>query len=203
MQMQRCKQPTGAITAEGFLVMDSVRAKTADFTAAQVPAISSPWSTFPVWTQEALKFVFNELKGHYLESVAAKSAINKLEEHYTSSTWLQFVLAAVPGFTSLSVNSTVISEEEKAVCVQIINQAVESARKVLLEQTLSVKKVTWQRHSDRANSGAALRAPRCRFFENLQAMGISGDNQNQHLGLLSRTLSQLGHMILDLDTRTR
>lgn len=195
--------PSGNTTADGFVVLDAVRAKTANFTAADIPAISSPWSSFPAWTQEAIKFVYNDLKGHYLEATAAKTAIERLEAHHAASTWPQFVLAAVPGFTSFSVDTTVVSEEEKSVCVQTMHQAVESARRVLLDQTLSVKKVAWQRHSDGANSGAALRALRCRFFENLQAMGVSGDNQNQHLGLLSRTLSQLGHMIQELDTRTR
>ncbi|KAI9492326.1 hypothetical protein BDB00DRAFT_829256 [Zychaea mexicana] len=195
---------TAAAHANDDLSAFKVSAQIAPLVSSEVPATASPWSVFPAWVQEALKVVFNNLKNHYLESVSAKKQIEKLEDYRTStSSWPQFVLAAVPGPASFSVDSTVVSEEERSSMSAAIQQAVDAAHLVVFQQALQAKKLAWQRHHDLADSSRALRSLRCRFFENLQAMGILADNQNPYLGLLSRSLSHLGYMIQDLDTKTR
>lgn len=194
--------PAG-LSSDGFLVLDPVRARTADFLAQEVPASASPWSVFPAWVQEALKVVFNDLKNHYQESVSAKKQIEKLEAYHASSSWPQFVLHAVPGTSSFSVDNSVVSEDERSAMLNNIHLAIESARRVVFDQALSAKKLAWQRHHDLADASRALRSLRCRFFQNLTAMGLTGDSQNPYLGLLSRALSHLNHMISDLEMKTR
>lgn len=183
------------INEQGFPIithLDNLR--TATEVLILIPAVSSVWSSFPKWCQEAIMFCMNDLfKVHHHAQVSLAKAVDSLKVHQVNGTFPQVVLAAVPGVKNLHMDN-ILSSADQSLFSSSIENSILSARSAILKTLIESKERALQAHRLQASPAFVLAQCRDRIFESVLAMGGSIENlTDTQIHDVIRSLCHLRH----------
>ena len=139
----------------------------------QLPPVSSSWSSFPPWCQEAIQKAMNEVyKVHHQQAFSLRSALDSLKRHRANGTFPQVVLSAFPGMSQFHMDNSLSNETRVSFSTSIENITAQ-ARSALLNTIIESKETALAFHSEKERHFVSLAFCRDRIFESLVKMGYT------------------------------
>lgn len=186
---------------QGFPLVSLDSLRVARETLVQIPPVSSPWSSFPLWCQEAIQKAMNEVfKVHHSALGSLEKAVKSLTAHKVAGTFPQVVLAAASGVKNFHIDATLPNESQSLLSAAMDNTILQ-ARSSLLNTILESKERALQSHKLLASHAYVLACCRDRIFDSLLSMGYTMDNLD--LSFVHDTIRSLCHLRYQMEEKLK
>lgn len=187
------------LSSDGVPNVDLAALRVAQETLDQLPAVSTTWSLFPEWCQEAIKKVCTEVyKVHLHQVTLLVKAIESLKTHRSNGTFPQVVIGAYPGVKSFHTDK-ILSDETRDSFSTSIETITHQARVSFLNYIIESKTKALELHRYKAQHFVSLALCRDRMFESLVGIGFTMETiTTRELNLVIRALCHLKHNMIEL-----
>lgn len=167
----------------------------------QLPAVSSSWSSFPPWCQEAIQKAMNEqYKVHHTQALVLRGALESLNRHRANGTYPKVVLSMFPAAGTFHPDAS-LSEETKISLITSVENINAQARSSFLATIIESKEKALAIHSAKSRHFIALAYCRDRIFESLVKMGFTMETVDEEQ--VVNTIRSLCHLKHSIQARLR
>lgn len=188
-------------TEQGFPLVSLDAVRVAQETLAQIPPVSSPWNSLPLWCQEAVQKTMNEVfKVHHTALGSLEKALKSLSSHKSAGTFPQIVLAAHPGVKNFHMDA-ILSNENQAMLSASLDNMLLQVRSSLLNTIIESKELALHAHKLRVSHVFVLACCRDRIFDSLLSMGYSVDNLEA--SFVHDTIRSLCHLRFQMEEKLK